>query len=220
MATLVFDAPASADRIPPLTNGDWLRREEFHRRYLTMPEVNKAELIQNIVYMASPVRHAQHGSPHARLLTWLGSYAAGKPSLDLGANATVILDDDNEPQPDALLRVREEHGGQSRVGEDGYIHGAPEFVAEIAASTTAYDLHQKKEVYLAHGVREYLVWSVEDQRLDWWELREGQYVTVPLDADGLARSRVFPGLWLDARALLGGDLAGVLAGVGTGLAAS
>jgi Uma2 family endonuclease len=119
--------------------------------------------------------------------------------------------------PDALLPLGKDHGGQSRVGEDGYIHGAPEFVAEVAAGTAAYDLHQKKAVYLAHAAREYLVGSVEDQRLDWWELREGQYVTIPLGQDGLARSRIFPGLWLDARALLAGDLAAVLAGVGRGL---
>lgn len=60
-------------------------------------------------------------------------------------------------------------------------------------------------------MREYVVWRVYDRKLDWFVLREGRYEALAADADGILRSEVFPGLWLDPAALLRGDLAGVLA---------
>ena len=42
-------------RILPLEHGDHLTREEFERRYEAMPHVRKAELIEGVVYMPSPV---------------------------------------------------------------------------------------------------------------------------------------------------------------------
>lgn len=50
-------------RIPVLCAGDALTRDEFERRYAAMPDVKKAELIEGIVYMDSPVRHTVHGQP-------------------------------------------------------------------------------------------------------------------------------------------------------------
>lgn len=217
MSTLLVADPAQAGRVPPLANGDWLKRDEFHRRYLAMGGLKKAELIQNAVFMPSPVSAQRHGAPHSAVVGWLFHYAAHTPDVQVCDNTTVILDENNEPQPDVLLRRATDSGGQSQIGPDGYIHGAPEFIAEIAATSIAYDLHQKKEVYRSHGVREYFVWSVDENRIDWWELRDGVYDTISLDADGLARSRVFPGLWLDAHALLRGDLAAILAAVQRGL---
>ncbi|MFN0125540.1 MAG: Uma2 family endonuclease [Verrucomicrobiales bacterium] len=220
MSTLVLAEAARSKRVPSLANGDWLKRDDFHRRYLVTPGLKKAELVEHNVVMPSPTGFARHGAPQAHVISWLGFYAAHRPGLELGDNATVILDDANELQPDALLRRSEESGGQSRLGEDGFIHGAPEFVAEIAATSAAYDCHQKKAVYLRHGVLEYFVWSVDEGRIDWWEQIDGDYRTIPLDHDGLARSRIFPGLWLDAHALIRGDLRAVFAAVQRGLDAT
>jgi Putative restriction endonuclease len=130
-------APANLSRIaiPPLENGDLLTRAEFERRYTAMPGLKKAELIEGIVYMASPLRFEPHAEPHAQLITCLGFYVAFTRHTRLGDNPTVRLDVDNEPQPDAVLLIDSQHGGASRLSDDGYIEGAPEFVAEIAAST-------------------------------------------------------------------------------------
>lgn len=191
---------------PWLENGDHLSRAEFERRYLRLPEVKKAELIEGTVYMPSPARLQRHSSPHARLAGWLVAYEAATPGVVVGDNATVRLDLDNEPQPDLLLLRLPEAGGQTRLSADDYVEGAPEMVAEIVASSRAYDLHQKKEAYRRNGVCEYLAWIVEESRVIWWELREGVYVDIPLASDGSLRSRVFPGLWLDPAALVRGDL--------------
>ena len=206
------------DAVPALENGDRLTRAEFERRYEAMPQMKKAELIEGVVYVPSPVRHRQHGSPHANLITWLGLYTANTPGVEVGDNSSVRLDLDNEPQPDALLFIDPACGGQVRISDDGIIEGAPELVAEVASSSVSYDLHAKLHVYRRNGVREYIVWRVLEQAVDWFVLRDGQYERMPQDAQGLVRSEVFPGLWLDPAALLRGDLATVLAMVQQGLA--
>lgn len=206
--------------VPPLQAGDRLTRAEFERRYEAMPDVNKAELIEGVVYMPSPVSNENHGAPHFDLITWLGVYKALTPGTEGGDNSTLRLDVDNEPQPDAFLRILPEHGGQSTTSTDGrgYIEGAPELIAEVAASSVSYDLHDKLNAYRRNGVREYVVWRVLDSEIDWFVLREGRYERLPLSAEGRYESAVFPGLWLDAGALVRGDLGRVMQVVQQGLA--
>jgi Uma2 family endonuclease len=211
----VQEAP-SVQRIPPLENGERLTRPEFERRYEAMPHVKKAELIEGVVYMPSPVRYEGHGRQHHELSGWLLVYSASTPGVRGGDNATVRLDLDNEPQPDLLLRRVTR--GQSQIDTDGFISGAPELVVEVASSSTAYDLHQKLEVYRRHGVREYIVWRTRDNAVDWFILRDGRYERHLPDTDGIYKSETFPGLWLDAAALTRGDLATVLKVLGNGLA--
>jgi Uma2 family endonuclease len=204
-----------AHLVPLLESGDRLSRREFERRYSAMPDVKKAELIEGVVYVASPVRARSHSQPHGSIITWLGVYNAATPQVGLHDNATVRLDLDNEPQPDACLRL--ESGGQSWISDDDYIEGAPELIVEIAASTAANDLHDKKRVYRRNGVQEYLVWQVLEQRLDWFYLQDGEYVPIEPDAESVIQSRVFPGLWLAVPQLLAGNMAHVLAVLQTGL---
>lgn len=210
-------AIVEARQAPSLENGDRLTRAEFERRYEAMPEVKKAELINGVVYMGSPVRFEKHGEPHARLLTWLGTYAVFTRGVGLGDNATVRLDADTEPQPDALLRIEPAAGGTSRISADDYVEGAPEFVAEVASSTASYDLHDKMDAYRRAGVREYLVWRVDDGQIDWFALHDRAYVRLMPNASGVTSSQVFPGLRLAQAALLAGDMAQVMAELQHGL---
>ncbi|MFN6471658.1 MAG: Uma2 family endonuclease [Nostoc sp. SerVER01] len=201
--------------IPPLENGDKLTRAEFERRYQAMPNLKKAELIEGVVYVPSPLRIKSHGEPHAYIMAWLGTYKAATPGVSFADNTTVLLDADNEPQPDALLRI--EQSGQTLITEDDYLEGAPELIVEIAASSASYDLHEKLKVYRRNGVQEYLVWRVYDRQFDWFRLNEGEYIKLESNSDGITCSQVFPGLWLDKAALLSGDLAKVLAILQQGL---
>ncbi len=194
--------------IPPLQAGDVLSRAEFERRYTAMPHLKKAELIDGIVYiMSSPVRATHHGIPHVQLASLIQVYASGHPGLIAADNTTVRLDTLSEPQPDLLL-MRE--GGQARIDADGYVSGAPELIAEIVASSVSYDLHQKKRAYLSAGVLEYLVWISGESRIVWWRLLEHDYVEIPATPAGHLQSANFPGLVIDTRALLAGDLATAL----------
>ncbi len=206
---------APKNTVPTLENGDRLTQAKFERRYDAMPNLKKAELIEGIVYMASPLRITQHGEPHAAIMTWLGVYKALTSGVQLGNNCTVRLDADNEPQPDALLRI--EVGGQSHISEDDYIEGAPELIFEVAASSVSIDIHDKLKVYRRNRVQEYIVWRFQDGELDWFRLTEGKYIPLDSNSQGMIKSEVFPGLWLDKEALLVGNLAKVIEIVQQGL---
>jgi Uma2 family endonuclease len=202
--------PRAPSRLVPLENGELLRSREFLRRYERMPRVKKAELIEGIVYMGSPVS-VRHSKPDSLVQLWLGAYASRHPDVEVHANVTVILDAENTVQPDALLRRLPEHGGATRVTDDGYLAGPPELIVEIAASSASIDLRDKRRAYCRNGVREYLVWRVAEQTLDWFCLEEEEYRPQPPDAQGFLHSRTFPGLRLPADAPLTANAAQVLA---------
>ena len=182
-----------------------------------MPALKKAELIEGVVYMPSPVRQGQHSGPHSALVGWLWVYTTGTPGVDSGDNGSLRLDLGNMPQPDGYLFIRPERGGRVRISVDDYIEGGPELVAKVSASTADRDLGEKLTAYLRNEVCEYIVWRVADRALDWFILREGRYERLTPGADGILRSENFPGLWLDPAALTGGDSARVLAVVLEGI---
>lgn len=222
MATIPTTHPASTNPngmpiTPTLEQGDHLTREEFHRRYEAMPHIKKAELIEGVVHMPSPVNFQKHGKPHFDTIGWLSHYVAMTPGIDGGDNSTLKLDLMNEPQPDAFLIIAPERGGRVRFDDDGYIIGGPELINEIAASSASYDLHSKLEAYRRSNVKEYIVWRVLDKAIDWFVLEGNQYSRLLCEA-GLYRSRVFPGLWLDMQALIDGNLLKVFEAVEQGVA--
>jgi Uma2 family endonuclease len=203
MTTLTVPTSRPAESaVPPLEAGDHLDQPTFHERYKAMPEDVRAELIGGIVIMPSPLKF-DHGFIHGKLITWLTLYEAATPGTYALDNTTDILARNSEPQPDAMLVVS---GGSARTNDEGYVVGPAEFVAEVASSSVSYDLHSKKADYERHGVREYLVLRVFDHRAVWF-VREGEiFMEMPADADGIYRSRVFPGLWLDSAAIFRGDV--------------
>ncbi|MCP4350089.1 MAG: Uma2 family endonuclease [Desulfobacterales bacterium] len=197
-----------------LKHGDRLTRDEFECRYEAMPHIRKAELIEGVVYMGSPVS-TDHGSCHGEIITWLGMYSFATPGVRIYDNTTLCLDTNNEFQPDALLRI--ETHGSSRITQNGYLEGAPELVAEIAVSSASQDIRSKKKVYERLGIREYIVWRVRKKRVDWFELKSGKYEPLTPDSDGVIRSRVFPGLNLSVDALINENLAKVAEELQNGL---
>ncbi len=188
--------------LPPLENGDRLSQAEFHRRYETYPKDVKFELIGGIVYMASPLRRP-HGKNHVRMSLVLELYESQTQGVELLDNATTILGDESEPQPDLSLRILPECGGRSHETKGEYIEGPPELVAEIAHSTRAIDLHQKRDDYECAGVQEYIVLSLEKPELFWFDFAAKD--SVKPDRRGIAHSRAFPGLWINVSALLAGQ---------------
>jgi hypothetical protein len=220
MTSLAFKLANHEQSVPPLQNGDRLDRIEFERRYDAMPHLKKAELINGVVYMpAAAIRFEQHGAPHFDLISWMGLYRTGTPGIRGGDNSSLRLDMLNEPQPDAFLLILKEFGGQARIDKEGYVTFGPELIGEVTASTASYDLHDKLAVYQRHRVQEYIVWRVVDQEIDWFRLQGKRYT--PLAAKGgIFRSRVLPGLWLHARALIHGDMVGVARVAKKGLASA
>lgn len=202
-------APAKVK--PRLESGDRMTRFEFHRRYEAHPEIKKAELIEGVVYVASPLSY-RHGKPHSLVMLWLGTYWRRHTDLEVLDNTTVVLDVDNEVQPDAFLRLT--HGGSTILDDRGFFVGPPELVVEVAASSVSIDLHDKMDAYRRNGVREYIAWRVDDEAIDWFRLEDGEYRRVEPGPDGIIESSQFPGLRLNAPAMLAGDPEAVAAAVG------
>jgi len=205
---------------PWFENGERMDRKMFHERYLRTPEGYKAELIGGIVYvMASPLR-IRHGRSDFDLTGWMFLYRASTPGTVGQANTTTILGDDSEPQPDSALLIRPDHGGQTRdgEGEDDYTYGPPELIVEVAVSSRAIDLNGKYLDYERAGVLEYVVADARNQAIHWFARQGNRFVPLEPSEDGLYRSRVFPGLWLDAEAFFRRDSAALLAALARGLA--
>ena len=205
----------SSNGVPLLVNGDRMKQPEFHRRYLTYPKDVKFELIGGTVYMASPLRYP-HGTYSQELSLAFGLYRTATPGVEAADNATVILDEESEPQPDIALRLLAEYGGQSHVDDDEYLRGAPELLAEVAYSSRAIDLNQKREDYEQAGVQEYLVLSIEERQLHWFHFPKAKMIRP--NRQGVSRSLVFPGLWIDNAALAARDSARLIEVVQQGLA--
>ena len=203
--------------LPQLLPGQRLTRDEFLRRWDALPELKNAELIDGIVYMSSPVSN-RHGKFDLLIHTWLGCYVAQTPGCEAGCNGTWLMQE-SAPQPDSHLRILPERGGQSRI-EGAYCSGAPELIVEVCGSSATHDFGPKLSLYQRAGVREYLTLALEPGEAVWREIIDGRYAPLPPGEDGLLRSKVFPGLWLDAAALLAGDSARVLEALRAGLASS
>jgi Uma2 family endonuclease len=203
--------------VPPVENGDRLDQKTFHERYESMAEHVHAELIGGIVYMASPQK-----LPHSKTTTlvgrWLDEYEEHTLGTECYAGASNILGADSQPEPDHCLLILPECGGQSSKTKKGYLKGAPELIVETSETTESRDLHQKKADYEKAGVREYVVAALRSQKVFWFILRAGKFAPLKPGPDGIFRSRIFPGLWLDADALLRRDRKAILAGLARGLA--
>lgn len=214
LATLPNLKEKDDDNLPELEPGDHLTRYEFHRRYEAMPHLKKAELIEGIVYIVPRDKHS-YGVARATMAGWSGMYHALTDQVDGAMHATVMLDGDNEVQPDILLRMET---GVCRANSDDYLEGAPDLIIEVAASSVSYELHAKKKIYRRNGVKEYIVWRVKDRQLDWFVSQEGAFVALNPDANGIIESMIFPGLRLAVQALLDGDMPTVLAELQKGIA--
>jgi Uma2 family endonuclease len=200
-------ATVTEQSVPPLEPGDKLTRDEFLRRWEAEPTIKKAELLRGIVYMSSPVS-VKHGVRDSDVGCWLKIYSVHTPGTESGHDITSFLSDET-PQPDVNLRILREYGGGS--WEEGkYLHGIPELLAEVSASSASYDLHVKLEIYEQAKVPEYLTVLLYEREIRWHVLVEGKYQLLSPGADGVWRSRVFPGLWLDGAALLAGTMQQVL----------
>jgi Uma2 family endonuclease len=203
-------------KLPRLEPGDHLDQKTFHERYEAMPEGVRAELIGGIVFMPSPLKRP-HGRMHAWVMHWLVDYEKATPGTEAYDNASAILDPKSEPQPDASLLIAPAGKGQTRE-EDEYIVGAPELIVEVASSAEAIDLHRKRADYERAGVKEYVVVLLRQERVVWFIARNGRFEEMAPAEDGILRSEVFPGLWLDPAALLRRDGPRLLEVLGQGLA--
>jgi Uma2 family endonuclease len=201
-------------RPPGLVTGERLTVEEFLRRWEELPDLKNAELIDGVVYVSSPVS-LDHGRLDWRIIWWLSQYAYATPGCDGGSDSTWLMSG-SAPQPDVYLRILPSHGGQSG-SERSFGAGAPELAVEISVTSADLDLGPKMALYQRAGVREYITVEQFGHRMIWRVLENAAYAAQTLPPDGIFRSRVFPGLWLDVEAFWVDDGKKMLAALNTGL---
>ena len=192
-------------KAPPstLVEGQRLDQPTFHALYEAMPPGTRAELIDGLVYLHSSAGR-DHGLAQPPVIFWLDYYAENTPGVEFLQNATTILGWRSELQPDGLLRILPECGGRTR-DEGTFVGGAPELVVEVSTTTRYVDLGPKKADYERAGVQEYLVRAIDPDEIYWFGQEQAELVQRSVGDDGLYRSTMFPGLWLDPAALLRGD---------------
>ncbi len=205
---------AIGPELDQLCQGDNLTRQEFIRIWEQLPNLKRAELIDGVVYMPSPVG-LPHGIVTSQISFWLSTYVMATPFCQNASNVTWFMQD-SAPQPDEFLRLLPEVGGQSKSGDE-FPSGAPELAAEVASSSVAYDLHQKLNLYREAGVQEYLVVVVRKPAIHWFRRVNANYEPLNPNDAGVIRSQVFPGLWLNSVALLKDDMNAVMATLQEGL---
>lgn len=194
-----------------LHSGDRMSRDEFLRRWERIPEIKRAELIDGVVYLASPVSEL-HSDYEQLFNRWLSHYQERTEGLKVMPAATFLLAG-SSPQPDlALIRL----SGSSRSGKK-FREGPPELVVEIAYSSLAYDLGPKLELYRRGGVAEYITVLLEEKKVQWRVLENRRYHALR-PSGGYLKSRAYPGLWLDPKAVFPPRIRELLASVEAGLA--
>ena len=208
-----------------LPDGTRMKRVEYHRRYEATPPGFRAELIEGTVRvrLREPVTVSEPHSAYQQMLSqWFGEFVKRAPRVKARATPTVLLDEDAEPEPDGVMmwrRADERPGDQAGPAAGGCVDRPPELAAEVSVSSLATDLGGKFRDYHAAGVAEYVVFDVRGRRVRWFVRdADGLFVDLPPDADGLLKSREFPGLWLDPAAFFAEDAAGVEAAVAAGVA--
>lgn len=187
--------------IPPLRTGDRMSRTEYAAIYEPLPTDFRAQLIEGVVYLSGPVKYS-HGSATSRLTGLVGMYSGWTKGVSGSLHPTIRLDEMNEPEPDAVLLIDADHGGQTFTPPEDFLTGPPEWIGEVVETRDALEFGPKWNAYARNGVREYVVWCLEDQSITWFILRDGRYEARTPDADGVVRSDVFPGLWLDVVAMI------------------
>jgi Uma2 family endonuclease len=186
--TPILETPPEAQ---PLITGIRLSREEFLRRWESLPELKKAELIEGIVFVPSPVGR-RHSFFDTKLSAWLFLYAAHTPWTEAGSDATCDLIG-SMPQPDSFLLIL----GGNETHEKKFVDVAPELVVEICDTSTDYDYGPKLDLYRRAGVKEYITVDTMHGWLVWRILIDGDYKHLAAGDEGVLRSPTFPGLWLN-----------------------
>jgi Uma2 family endonuclease len=213
--TAQLEKQTDAQSRPPLNNGDVLSRAEFEERYKAHPNLKKAELIEGVVYVSSPVS-PRHGAIHSDIIGWMSVYRAATPGVQIFDNTSLRLDADNEPQPDVAVVI----DADPTLVDAEFLETKPALIIEVAASSAAYDLHQKLHVYRRNGIQEYLVLIAHEQETRWYRWHEGTYIQLRPNDDGILRSQILQGLWFHSERFWQGDLAGLFAILQQGLASA
>jgi Uma2 family endonuclease len=181
-------------------DSDLVTVEEF---FCLVPDGQKADLIDGVIYMASPDTRR-----HDRLGGWIKFLLQGYTAVNrlgevYGSRFAFALSEFRAPEPDVAF-VRSE---RLSLVEERRMVGGPDIAVEIVSRDSRQrDYGEKKQLYAEAGVSEYWIIDPLQQRVEFHRLHAGRYELVPLEHNRLFRSAVLEGFWLDVEWLVAKSL--------------
>jgi Uma2 family endonuclease len=167
-----------------------------YQDYQKLPEGERLEIIDGIVYDMSPSPTVKHQRIVLNFGEVVNRHFRGKECTPFIAPMDVVLDDINVVEPDVFVVC-----DKSKITEAN-IKGAPDLIIEVLSpSTGVKDRRTKKHLYQTHGVKEYLIVSPMEETVERFALKEdGRYGESDIFAwhESFA-SRIFPDLIFDMR---------------------
>ncbi|MBY0524308.1 MAG: Uma2 family endonuclease [Gemmataceae bacterium] len=183
------------------TSSDLVTVNEFYR---LVPDGQKADLLDGVIYMASP--DSRPANKIANLIYFLmeGFNAARKFGGEVYASRFAFrLTKYRAPEPDVAF-VRKK---RLQLLSKREMKGGPDIAVEVVSrDSRKRDYVDKKKIYEAAGVSEYWIIDPLKQRAEFHRLHKGEYQLVTLDDGHIFQSAVLPGFWMDVNWLLAAEL--------------
>jgi Uma2 family endonuclease len=160
---------------------------------LLVGDGQKADLIDGVIYMASPDNTAVN-----RLNVWLSTLMwMFAQQHDLGnvyaSRVAFRLDDMNSPEPDiGFVRKRRLH-----LVKRGSVDGPPDLAVEVVSpDSVERDYGKKRELYEQFGVEEYWIVDELEQRVTLLRRQKSGRFREVRSKQGRLESHVLPGFYL------------------------
>jgi Uma2 family endonuclease len=180
---------------------DLISVEEFYR---LVPDGQKADLIEGVIYMASP--DSLRANELTLFISWLFKgfiEVRGIGGKVVFSRYACRLSESSAPEPDVAY-VRPERVG---LVESGGMRGGPDIAVEVVSRESRHrDYDDTRRLYEEAGVAEYWIIDPVQQRVEFLVLEEDRYRLAPLEQNRLFRSRALSGFWIDVDWLLADPL--------------
>jgi len=186
---------------PSDSSTDLVTVEEFFR---LVPDGQKADLIDGVIYMASP--DSRRANDLTGFVFYLLKGFDGSKGVGGGVQVNRYafeLTAYRAPEPDVAY-IRPERIG---LAGERAMKGGPDIAVEIVSRESRHrDYGEKRGLYEQAGVEEYWIIDPLQQRVEFLVLHEGRYQLAALEENRRFRSRVLPGFWIDVDWLLADPL--------------
>jgi Uma2 family endonuclease len=182
---------------PPNLPDDLVTFDEFCS---LVPDGQKADLIDGVIYMASPdMRRSDKLTNFVHHLLQGFNDARGLGGEVFGSRFAFKITEIRAPEPDVAYVCPE----RLHLVSERHMNGGPDIAVEIVTRDSRdRDYGEKRRLYQEAGVREYWIIDPIQQCVEFLRLGDRGYDAVRLERSRTFHSRVLPEFWMDLQWLL------------------